>query len=197
MTPIQIDFLRDFAIDKLPRAKSDREQTRLGGNLYERLAFTSAMVRGKAGTTATEYAAATVLESVCLLQQPLSTKQRADTLHNLTDAANGLCLHSGKTIAWLGEVAPPPPEPKPEPPAMPLPSIAGKWLSTKEAAEALGFAVQTLRGWSSTESGPIRPVRVARSLKWSGDDILTVLRGPVCAAPLASKTLQNPRVVPT
>ena len=175
MTPTQIDFLRDFAIDNLPRAKSDREQTsRLGGNLYERLAFTSAMVRSKAGTTAAEFSAANVLESVCLLQQPLSTKQRSDTLHNLTSAANDLCLHTGKTIAWLGEVVPEP-EPQPEPPALPLPSIAGRWLSTAEAAQALGFAAQTLRQWASSESGPMRPIKVARRLKWSGDKILAIL----------------------
>ena len=175
MTPTQIDFLRDFAIDNLPRAKSDREQTsRLGGNLYERLAFTATMARGRAGTTAAEYSAANMLESVCLLQQPLSTKQRSDTLHNLTSAANDLCLHTGKTIAWLGEVAPEP-EPKPEQPALPMPSIAGRSLSTAEAAQALGFAPQTLRQWNSNESGPIRPNKVARRLKWSGDDILAVL----------------------
>lgn len=182
MTPTQIDFLRDFAIDNLPRAQADREQTnRYGGDLYSRLAGSSLMVRGKAGTTATEYAAATVLESVCLLQQPLSAKQRSDTLHNLTSAANDLCLHTGKTIAWLGEVAPEP-EPKPPAPALPkpLPAIAGRWLSTKEAAEFLGFKEQTLRQWASNESGPIRPKKVARRLLWSGDDILTLLRGPVC-----------------
>ena len=179
MTPTQIDFLRDFAIDNLPRAKSDREQTRIGGNLFDKLAFTATMVRSKASTTAREHAAATVLESVCLLQQPLSAKERADTLHNLTSAANDLCLHTGKTIAWLGEVAPPEPEPQPEPPALPLPSIAGRWLSTAEAAQALGFAAQTLRQWNSNESGPIRPVsKIARRLKWSGDAILALVNKP-------------------
>ena len=182
MTPTQIDFLRDFAIDNLPRAKSDREQTsRLGGNLYEKLAFTATMVRSKAGTTATEFAAATMLESVCLLQRVLLPKQRSDTLHNLTSAANDLCLHTGKVISWLGEVAPPPPEPKPEQSAKPLPAIAGRWLSTKEAAAFLGFKEQTLRQWASNESGPLRPKKVARHLKWAGDDILAVLTGPVCA----------------
>ena len=182
MTPTQIDFLRDFAIDNLPRAQSDREQVNLyDGDLYSRLAGSALMVLGKAGTTAKEYAAATVLQSVCLLQQPVSAKQRFYTLHNLTSAANDLCLHTGKTIAWLGEVAPPEPQPKQEPPAPPLPSIAGRLLSKKEAAEFLGFKEQTLRQWNSNESDPIRPInKVARRLKWSGDDILTVLRGPVC-----------------
>lgn len=176
MTPTQIDFLRDFAIDNLPRAQANREQTsRFGGNLYDKLAFTSSMVRGNAGATATEHAAAAVLSSVCLLQRTLSATQRADVLHNLTDAANGLCLHTGKTIAWLGVVAPPEPEHTPAP-SLPLPSIAGRSLSTQEAAEALGFKEQTLRQWASAQSGPIRPIKVARRLKWSGDDILAVLK---------------------
>ena len=174
MTPTQIDFLRDFAIENLPRAKSDREQTRIDGNLYEKLAFTATMVRSKAGTTAKEHAAANMLESVCLLQRSLSTKERSDTLHNLNSAANDLCLHTGKIISWLGVIAPEP-EPEQPQPALPMPSIAGKSLSTAEAAEALGFAVQTLRQWNSNESGPIRPNKVARRLKWSGDDILAVL----------------------
>lgn len=176
MTPTQIDFLRDFAIDNLPRAKSDREQIRIGGNLYDKLAFTATMVRSKSSTTATEYAAASMLESVCLLQRPLSTKERADTLHNLTSAANDLCLHTGKVIAWLASAALElePPEPLPAP-ALPLPAIAGRWLSTKEAAEFLGFKEQTLRQWASNQSGPIRPNKVGRRLKWSGDDILKVL----------------------
>ena len=178
MTPVQVDFLRDFAIDNLPRAQVDRlHVSRLGGtDLYSKLAFTAVMARGRAGTTATEYAAASVLESVCLLQRPLSTKERADTLHNLTSAANDLCLHIRKTIPWLASAAleQEPPE-LPPAPALPLPSIAGRSLTTAEAAQALGFAPQTLRQWNSSESGPIRPIKVARRLRWSGDDILKVL----------------------
>ena len=177
MTPAQIDYLRDFAIEFLPRAQADRAQvSRLGGDFYSKLAFTSVMVRGNASTTAVEYAAAQVLESVCLLQQSLSKKERADTLHNLTAAANGLCLHTGKTISWLASV-PEGIEPEPVPEAQkPLPSIAGQFLSTAEAAKAMGFAEQTLRQWASTESGPISPTKVARRLKWAGDDILEMLR---------------------
>ena len=175
MTPTQIDFLRDFAIDNLPRAKSDREQIRIGGNLYDKLAFTATMVRSKASTTATEFAAANMLESVCLLQRPLLPKQRYDTLHNLTSAANDLCLHTGKAIAWLASAALEAEPPQLPAPALPLPAIAGRWLSTKEAAEFLGFKEQTLRQWASSQSGPIRPNKVGRRLKWSGDDILKVL----------------------
>lgn len=176
MTPTQIDFLRDFAIDNLPRAQADREQVnRYGGDLYSKLAFTAVMVRGKTGTTATEYAAANVVESVCVLQQPLPKKERADTLHNLTSAANDLCLHTGKAIAWLASAALEAEPPQLPAPALPLPAIAGRWLSTKEAAEFLGFKEQTLRQWASSQSGPIRPNKVGRRLKWSGDDILKVL----------------------
>jgi len=177
MTPTQIDFLRDFAIDNLPRAQADRlHLNRLGGtDLYSKLAFTATMVRSKAGTTATEFAAATVLESVCMLQRLLSAKERSDTLHNLTSAVNDLCLHTGKVITWLGVIAPEP-EPVQPQPALPLASIAGRGLSTEEAAQALGFAPQTLRKWASNESGPIRPIKVARRLKWLGDDILAILK---------------------
>ena len=178
MTPAQIDFLRDFAIDNLPRAQANRKQAHLtGGDLYSILAGSTLMVRGKAGTTAIEYAAAAMLESVCLLQRPLLTpKERDDTLHNLLVAAHDLCLHTGKIISWLAAASlePPPAQPQP-PPAQPLPSIAGKWLSTKEAAEFLGYREQTLRHWSSSQSGPIHPSKLGRYLKWSGDDILAVL----------------------
>ena len=197
MTPAQIDFLRDFAIDNLPRAQADRVQiNRFGGDLYSRLAGSSLMVRSKAGTTATEYAAANMLESVCLLQQPLPTKSRADTLHHLIDAANTLCLHTGKIITWLAASSPEPPSAQPPPPAQPLPSIAGKWLSTKEAAEFLGFKVQTLRQWASSQSGPIQPTKVARSLKWSGDKILEVLNGRAKPISNSSNIHQLYKIIP-
>lgn len=182
MTSAQIEFLRDFAIDNLPRAQADREQANsYGGDLYNKLAFTAVMVRSKSGATATEFAAANILESVCLLQQPIVGKQLADTLRHLTCAANDLCLHTGKVIVWLAAAALEP-EPEPEPdqepptPAKLLTSITGKWLSTKEAAQALGFAEQTLRQWAANETGPLRPNKVARRLKWSGDEILAVLK---------------------
>ena len=181
MTPTQIDYLRDFAITHLPRAQADRQQVnQYGGDLYSKLAFTAVMVRGKAGTTAAEFAAASVLESVCLLQQLApKTKERADALHNLTRAANDLCLHTDSNIEWLAQAAiePEPVEPAPEQPARPLPSIvAGQWLSTKEAAEFLGKKVQTLTSWSSTQKGPLRPSKVGGNLRWSGDEILAILK---------------------
>ena len=178
MTSAQIEFLRDFAIDNLPRAQADREQANsYGGDLYNKLAFTAVMVRSKSGATATEFAAANILESVCLLRQSLSAKQRSDTFDSLTSAANDLCLHAGQSISWLASAAlEPEPDQEPPTPAKLLTSITGKWLSTKEAAQALGFAEQTLRQWAAKETGPLRPNKVAGRLKWSGDDILAVLR---------------------
>lgn len=183
MTPAQIDFLRDFAVDNLPRAQADREQiNRYGGNLYDRLAHSSVAVRGRQGATATEHAAASVLESVCLLrrQPPLFPKQRTDTLHHLTSAAHALCLHTGKTVSWLAEAAQPEPEQQEPPPApaRPMPPIAGRWLSTEEAAKWLGVQPQTMRSWSSKQTGPIQPTKMGRALRWSGDAILAVLKAP-------------------
>lgn len=185
MTPTQIDYLRDLAINNLPRAGADREQiNRYGGDtasFYLKLAYTSTMVLSKAGTTAIEVAAARMLESVCLLQLALSKTQRADTLHNLTEAANNLCLHLDLTIAWLA--AYPLPEAPPTAiatPALPLPlSIAGTWLSTKQAAQVLGVSEQTMRRWASEQSGSIQPDSQlsGRHHRWSGDKILEVLKG--------------------
>ena len=193
MTPTQIDYLRDLAIDNLPRAKADRDQiNRYGGNtdsFYLKLTYTSTMVLSKAGTTAIEFAAARMLESVCLLQLTLSKTQRADTLHNLTEAANNLCLHLDLTIVWLA--ASPLPEVQPaaaQPTATPALSlsIAGTWLSTKQAALVLGVSEQTMRRWASQQSGSIQPDSQlsGRHHRWSGDKILEVLKGQ-------TKTISN------
>ena len=191
MTPTQIDYLRDLAINNLPRAKADREQiNRYGGDtasFYLKLTYTSTMVLSKASTTAIEFSSARMLESVCLLQLTLSKTQRADTLHNLTEAANNLCLHLDLTIAWLA--APPLPEVQPTAiatPALPLPlSIAGTWLSTKKAALVLGVSEQTMRRWASEQSGSIQPdSKIGLRHRWSGDKILEYLEGP-------KKTISN------
>jgi hypothetical protein len=180
MTPAQIDYLRDFAITHLPRAQADRQQAnQYGGDLYSRLLHTAVMVRGKAGTTAAEFAAANVLESVCLLQPPAPKNQeRVVVLHNLTRAANDLCLHTGSTIEWLTQAAPLEPDLEPvTAPPTPLPTIvAGQWLPTREAAKFLGKKPQTLTSWSSTQKGPLRPSKVGGNLLWSGDEILAILK---------------------
>lgn len=189
MKQFQIEFLRDFATDHLPRAQADREQVRrFGGDaadLNNRLAVTATMVRSKAGTTAIEFAAANVLESVTLLcadrvEVPISKPQRASVLKTLASNAQELCMLTGTAIPWLTSLPTAPEEEEEEEPA-PAPAtqktrlLAGRLLTTKEAAEVLGYAEQTLRKWASDESGPIQPIRnMGRHLRWSGDDILVL-----------------------
>jgi predicted DNA-binding transcriptional regulator AlpA len=189
MNQLQIDSLRDLAIAHLPRANADREQiNRYGGthaDFHRRLAVTAVMVRAKAGTTAVEYAAANVLETVSLLSgehdEALSHPIRTGLLQKLTRDAQELCALTGKVVSWLDALpATPVPEREEESPApaalTPLPSIAGRFLSTKEAAEVLGYKEQTLRQWASNEAGPIRPVKkVGRHNRWAGDEILALM----------------------
>jgi predicted DNA-binding transcriptional regulator AlpA len=185
MTPTQIDSLRDLAIEHLPRAKADRAQIqRFSGtptDFYSRLAHTAVMVRANASATALECAAANVLEAVALLcmqrEEPLTRKERDDTLGRLAAAAKELCALTGTAFPWLASVASPEPEEEAPAPVKPQPllSIAGRFLTTKEAAKALGYAEQTLRGWASTEGGPIRPSKLGRQNRWSGDEILALL----------------------
>lgn len=193
MNQLQIDSLRDFAIEHLPRAKADREQVNRFGlsheALYIRLAGITVSVRAKASTTAIEFAAANVLDCVsmlCLVQEPpLTTSQRTNVLGRLAKEAKELCSLTGKTIAWLDAVPASPepeePEDKTPAPAAPIqnqiPSIAGRFLTTAEAAKALGIAEQTMRKWASTETGPVRPSsKVGKTHRWSGDEILAHLR---------------------
>lgn len=44
--------------------------------------------------------------------------------------------------------------------------IAGHWLNRKG---------QTMRGWASSESGPLRPIRVSGKLAWPVADIRRLL----------------------
>lgn len=190
MNQLQIDSLRDLAIEHLPRAQADREQIkRYGGShadLYRKLAVTAVVVRAKAGTLAIEFAAANVLDTVTLLclerEEPLLSSTRIELMYRLTKDAKELCALTGKTIAWLDLLATPPEPAPPEeveeataqsPPSFPL---AGRLLSTREAAQVLGYAPQTLRKWASDESGPIRPIKKAGAHnRWSGDEILALM----------------------
>ena len=43
--------------------------------------------------------------------------------------------------------------------------------TTKEAAEFLQFAQQTLRRWACYGTGPIRPVKVQNRLRWRVADL--------------------------
>lgn len=49
----------------------------------------------------------------------------------------------------------------------PLHSVATPTLTTAEAAFYLGRRPSTLRVWSQTDSGPLRPARIHGRLAWS------------------------------
>jgi len=191
MNQLQIDSLRDFAIEHLPRAKADREEVNRFGlahdDLYRRLAFTAVFVRAKAGTTAIEFAAANMLESVAMLrlvqEPPLTTKQRTNLLGRLARDAKELCNLTGKAVAWLDTVpTTAEPQPEDEPPApvvqAPVHSIAGRMLTTKETAKVLGMSEQTLRHHRSIDKNLIQPVRVGeRQWRYPGDEVLAYMNG--------------------
>lgn len=48
-------------------------------------------------------------------------------------------------------------------------------VPTDVAARWLSRANQTMRGWASAESGPLRPIRVSGKLAWSVADIRRLL----------------------
>lgn len=197
MNDLQIDHLRDIAIDNLPRARTIRDKAHLvggRGDYYRALAYVAIMDRTKATTRAEEFAAANVLEIVCWLRfddwdEPISSSKRKELLTDLVSRAKELCMLTGYTIPWLEDLpsAPQEPEKKEEeqssPPQQPVRPIAGRSLSTKEAAEALGYAEQTLREWRSDQTGPVgegrlKPFRLNGNgrLRWSGDEILALLK---------------------
>lgn len=49
--------------------------------------------------------------------------------------------------------------------------------TTKEAAEFLQFAQQTLRKWACFGTGPIRPVKVGNRLRWRLADLEKLASG--------------------
>jgi hypothetical protein len=189
MKQTEIEVLRDFAIDHLPRAQNDRAQMRYGGteaDFYRRLAFTSVMVQGRPEAPAIEKAAARVLSAVSLLciarDEPLTKHERADQLEQLTNAANELSALTGKEIQWLDstprhteheEREEPSPTPRPETAAAPL---AGKYLTTEQAAEVLGIRPTTLTAWAREQRGPLQPTRLGREYRWAGDAIQALMQ---------------------
>jgi hypothetical protein len=52
-----------------------------------------------------------------------------------------------------------------------------QYCDTKTAALALNRQAATLRKWASTDTGPIRPVRINGRLAWSVDALCALLRG--------------------
>jgi hypothetical protein len=50
-------------------------------------------------------------------------------------------------------------------------------IDTRTAAAYLGLAENTLRIWSSTQRGPLAPVKVGNRLRWKTDAIRSLLNG--------------------
>ncbi len=50
-------------------------------------------------------------------------------------------------------------------------------LATKEAAQVINRAPQTLRKWACLENGPIRPIRINGRLAWRVSDLNKLLNG--------------------
>ena len=60
---------------------------------------------------------------------------------------------------------------------IPLDKEIRSGLPTAEAAFHLGRQSQTLRAWASSESGPLRPLRINGRLSWPVDAIRKLLSG--------------------
>lgn len=162
------------------------------------LAHEAVLVRSRSATTAVEYAAANLLEAVMLIccerEAKLTADERRRTLLQVVATAKELCELTGRVMPWLDVADIPTIEPAPAKPArtqaarnLPPPVAAdqqrntgciyaGKWLTTKDAAEALGRESQTLRDWKSKQKGPLQPTKVGGRLMWSGDAICELLR---------------------
>jgi hypothetical protein len=50
-------------------------------------------------------------------------------------------------------------------------------LDTRTTARHLGLAENTLRIWSSTQRGPLAPVKVGNRLRWRTDAVRALLNG--------------------
>ena len=57
----------------------------------------------------------------------------------------------------------------------PLGQVTRPTVTTEEAAYYLNRKPQTLRSWSSAETGPLRPIRIFGRLAWSVADIRALL----------------------
>lgn len=63
----------------------------------------------------------------------------------------------------------------PQPLLMPLAEETRATVDTATAARHLNRKPQTLRGWASLDSGPLRPIRIHGRLAWNTDDIRKLL----------------------
>lgn len=58
----------------------------------------------------------------------------------------------------------------------PLEQVTRPAVTTEEAAYYLNRKAQTLRSWSSSENGPIRPIRISARLAWPVAEIRAILQ---------------------
>jgi len=59
----------------------------------------------------------------------------------------------------------------------PLEAVTRPTVPTNDAAYYLNRVPRTLRGWSSLENGPIRPIRIFGKLAWPVEQIRALLGG--------------------
>jgi len=59
----------------------------------------------------------------------------------------------------------------------PLEAVTRPTVPTNDAAYYLNREPRTLRGWSSLENGPIRPIRIFGKLAWPVAEIRALLGG--------------------
>jgi hypothetical protein len=191
MESIKLTALRDFGVAHLPRAQRARDQKHPTQDAYHLALYGIAVLTlASATATAIERAAACLIQLTMSLsinwekENHLTGRQRYDLSHQAITAAKDLCTLTDKSPNWLDDAmtyAPPPafevqPEHQPSKRlAAPLPGIN---LTTKEAAEYLNVREQTMHMWSSTDSGPLRPIKSGtRRLQWPSNEVLRIMQG--------------------
>lgn len=185
MKQLYLDALRDIAIEHIPKAQAALLQAKGRPKDYLCLSLygTTVSVLATAATPAKEQAAARLLQYVMQLSfsgddNKLTAVERKRVEGYAIAAAHELCTLTERTIPWLPAALAEAPEPEapPAPTIQAAPQITlpppGINLTTQEAARLLNRADQTLRGWASKDSGPLRPIRCGtKRLAWSSDDI--------------------------
>lgn len=191
MDQIYLDALRDIAIEHIARAQQDRTQAIQYGQsrntFHLSLAHTALSTLSKGGTTAVEYAAACLLNSVIVLSiepdKKITEKQHNAMVFRVIESAKELCTLTGKDIQWLDSTSEDLSEPEtsievptPHPAIKPPVNLSpGTILTTEEAARFLKRKPQTLRSWASKENGPLSPIRNGRSLAWPSNEIIRLM----------------------
>lgn len=188
MKPHELDALRDLAIENLASAKREQEQSKRYGlsrdDYYRRLFVASVQTQASPFSSAIERQAASLLEQLMLF----ALGNAYDGIESrIVEGTRALLSLTGTSISWL-PMAPPETSLSLVPASLSPHALeeeatggsdllkAGRLLTTKEAAEVLRKKPNTLRTWSSTQKGPIEPVKVDRELRWRSDDIIELLQ---------------------